>query len=488
MTVTMSEALAGCLDGQVDVPEDMFELLTAMVLDDDCSAASEWMLQHVKLPLETAEKLAGRRGVSAAELTAFAAREDIPTATLQASVRKERRVTVLAQIAAKPDLPREVFEMLATRNGVALQTALLFNESAPAAVRAVIAADLFVAGRTSCVEWRVLRKLIAGSELLQLAVFDRLGPDALLKYASAVAEWEGLTVPQLHSLLDAVVQHAVATMLIPVDECRKTNKACQQARTAVRCLADHPSVDETLLDRLEKFAADYPTCWPRTLDESVAAARLRLAVLGDDCGPLRSVPYSKLVELADSGALCASPSAQRAVQNPLFDTDVAVLILEAGNQFAERDAVERQLRDWAPDLASALRIQRAMNELLVFMPGLPGHVRAASTDELVAALDSVADDPAWALRLAEAIAAAGVDDDEVVGRFGWFPDHAATAPKPDRCRVGALTVDFLYRRFGAHYPTWQVFGSIADPSTSLAEAADLAVHAEPPPNPDPAEA
>ena len=51
MTVTMSEALAGCLDGQPDVPEDMFELLTAMVVDDDCSAASEWMLRHNKLPL-----------------------------------------------------------------------------------------------------------------------------------------------------------------------------------------------------------------------------------------------------------------------------------------------------------------------------------------------------------------------------------------------------------------------------------------------------
>ena len=484
MTVTMSEALAGCLDGQVDVPEDMFELLTAMVIDDDCSAASEWLLQHVKLPLETAEKLAGRHGVSAAELTAFAAREDIPTATLQAWVRKERRVTVLAQIAAKPDLPREVYEMLAARKGAKLQTALLFNESAPVAVRAVIAADLFVAGRTSGVERRVLRKLIAGSELLQLAVFDRLGPDALLKYASAVAEWEDLTVAQLHSLLDAVVQHAVATMLIPVDESRKTNKACQQARTAVRCLADHPSVDETLLDRLEKFAADYPTCWPRTLDEALAATRQTLALLGDYCGSLRSAPYSKLVELADSGVLGSVLATIRATRNPLFDTDIAVKILEAGNRFARLDfPVEHMLRDWAPDLASAVRVQRAMIGTFVCMrtPGLPGHVRAASTDELMAALDSASDDPAWALRLAEAIAADGVDNDEVVGRFGWFPDHAATAPKPDR--VGALTVDFLYRRFGAHYPTWQVFGSIADPSTSLAEAADLAVHAEPPPNP-----
>ena len=215
----------------------------------------------------------------------------------------------------------------------------------------------------------------------------------------------------------------------------------------------------------------------------MAAARLRLAVLGDDCGPLRSVPYSKLVELADSGALCASPSAQWAVQNPLFDTDVAVLILKAGNRFDRRDfTVEHMLRDWAPDLASALRVQRAMNELSVFMPGLPRHVSAASTDELVAALGSVADDPAWGLRLAETIAADGVVDDEVVGRFGWFPDHVATEPKADRCRVGALTVDFLYRRFGAHYPTWQVFAAVADSSTSLAEAAALAVHAEPPPN------
>ena len=488
MTVTMSEALAGCLAEQPDVPEDMFELLAAMVADDDCPATSEWMLQHEKLPLSTAEKLIARRGVSAAELAAFAARDDMPAETLLAWVRKESRVTVLAQIAAKPNLPREVFETLATRNGVALQTALLFNESAPASVRAVIAADQLVADRTSYAERRVLRRLIAGSELLQLAVFDRLGPDALLVYASAVAEWDGLTAAQLHSLLDASVRHTATIPTLAVGATRQArndvNNALIRSRLATRCLAEHPSADTGLLDRLEKFLGNNPACRPKGLDESVATARLRLAVLGDDCEPLRSVPYSKLVELADSGALCTALDAQWAAQNPLFDTDVAVLILEAGNRLDLRDPdVEWMLRDWAPDLASGLRIQRAMKELSVCMPGLPGHVSAASTGELVAALDSVADDPAWALRLAEAIAADGVDDDDVVGRFGWFPEHVAAAPKTGRCRVGELTVEYLYRRFGAHYPTWRMFGSIADPSTSLAEAADLAVHAEPSPNP-----
>ena len=181
--------------------------------------------------------------MSAAELTAFAAREDLPDETLQAFVSKERRVTVLAQIAAKPNLPQEVFETLATRNGVALQTALLFNESAPAAVRAVIAADQFVAGRTSYVERRVLHRLIAGSELLQLAVFDRLGPDALLKYASAVAAWEGLTVSQLHSLLDASIRHTATIPTLAAGATRQArndvNNALIRARNATRTLAEH---------------------------------------------------------------------------------------------------------------------------------------------------------------------------------------------------------------------------------------------------------
>ena len=488
MTVTMSEALAGCFAQQPDVPDDMLELLTDMVVDDGSATVSEWLLKQKELPFVLAEKLVARHGVSAAELAAFAAREDIPSETLQAWVRKERRVTVLAQIAAKPDLPQEVFEMLATREGAKLQTALLFNVTAPVAVRAGIAADLFATDRMTYDAHRELRSMLDSDELLQRAVFDRLSPDVLLQHVKVVSDWEGLTVPQLHSLLEAVEQRAVATMLIPVDEIAKANKARQQARTAVRCLADHPFVDTRhYWNRLEKFAADYPTCWPRTLDEAVAATRQRLALLGDYCGSLHSAPYSKLVELADSGVLGSAPATIRATRNPLFDADIAVKILEYENRFAEQDvAVERQLRNWAPDLASAVRVHRAMNELLVFMPGLSEHVRTASTDELVAALDSVADSPAWGLRLAEAIAAAGIDDDEVVGRFGWFPDHVATANP--RHRVGALTAEYLQRRFGAHRPTWQVFGSIADPSTSLAEAADLAVHAEPPPNPGPADA
>ena len=481
---TMSEALAGCLAGQPDVPDDMFELLTAMVVDDGCPAVSEWLLQHKELPLRLAQKLVDRRGVSAVELTAFASREDMPAATLQEWVRKERRVTVLAQIAAKPDLPQEVFEVLATRKGTELQAALLFNESAPVDVRAGIAADLLVADRMSYDDRCDLRSVLDGSELLQPAVFDRLSPDVLLKHVKSVSKWDGLTVSQLHSLLEAVERHAAAIPSYTADADwqvrNKIDEALQQALAATRCLAEHPSADEALLDRLETFADAYPACWPRTLDETVTATRQRLALLGDYCGPLHSAPYSKLVEFADTGVLCEARTAQRAIRNPLFDADVAVRILEAGTWLADCDYnTERLLHAWSPDLLVALRLLR-MKQVPYpppYPPRLSELVAAASTDELLDALGSVADDPAWGLRLAQEIAAAGVDDDEVVGRFGWFPDHVAATGT--RCRVGALTVDYLYRRFGAHRPAWQVFGSVADPSTSLADAAALAVHAEP---------
>ena len=398
---------------------------------------------------------------------------------------KNARVTVLAQIAAKPDLPREVYEMLATREGAKLRNALLFNKSVPADIWAGIAADLFAADRIS---YLGLRSMLNGSELLQRALFDRLSPDMLLQHTGFVAEWDGMVVSQLHSLLDAVERQAAAipsiTSSSPGDmhqHRRLVNNACGEARATARRLVEHPSADTDLLDRLVKFAADYPACWPQTLDEAVATARRSLTSFGECRGPLRSVPYSKLVELADSGVLGTVPTLQRAIRNPLFDTAIAVRILKAEKRLGRRDyAVERVLHDWAPNLASALRVWHALNEWMY--RALDSHISEASTDELLAALDSVVDDPEWGVLLAEAIgdnAADAAVTDEVVGRFGWFPDHVTAAGTDSR--VGALTAEYLHRRFGAHYPTWKVFGSIADPSTSLAEAAALAVHAEPPP-------
>ena len=133
------------------------------------------------------------------------------------------------------------------------------------------------------------------------------------------------------------------------------------------------------------------------------------------------------------------------------------------------------------DLLSALRIQRVITVPAPFGM-LDPHIRVASTDELLAAFDCVADDPVWGRILAIRFAQAADPDmrtDELVGRFGWFPADVGRV----ECRpLGVLTTEFLRRRFGDHEPTWQMFASIADPSTPLAEAADLAVHAEPPPS------
>ena len=490
MNVTLSEALAVCLNGQadVDIPDDMLELLTTMVVDDGSAAVSELLLHHKELPLRLAQKLVDRRGVSAAELAAFASREDMPSEMLQEWVRKERRVTVLAQIAAKPDLPQEVFEVLATRNGTALRDALLSNESAPEEVRAAIAADLLTTASPHA-SLHQLHHALASSGPLQRAVFARLSPDELQRHVAPASGWDGLTMHQLHSLLDAVERHAAAIPAVHVDATwrnrRKVDNAYNMARTATNQLAEHPSADTGLLDRLEKFADANSACCSRTMDDAVAVARQRLALLGDYCEQLHAAPHSKLVELADSGVLCAATTAQQAVRNPLFDTDIAVRILEAANRLARRDySTEHLLLNWASDLASALRVYRAMHDQPPYTLSLAKHVAAASTGELLEAVNSVADSPEWGWSLAETFAtnaADGAVTDDVVGRFGWFPDHVAAAGT--RCRSGALTVDYLYRRFGAHPPTWRMFGSIADPSTPLADAAALAIHAEPPPTP-----
>ena len=487
---TMSEALAGCLVGQADVPDDMFELVAGLAVDDGCSAVSEWLLQHERLPLETAEKLVARRGVSAVELSAFASREDMPPETLLEWVRKERRVTVLAQIAAKPDLPREVFETLATRKGTKLRNALLLNESAPVEVQAGIAADLLGADVSRASD-DALREALRRSGTLQRAVFARLSPDVLQRLVSVASQWDGLTMRQLHSLLDAVERYAAA---IPPTtdsatrwERNKANTARSRAQAATSRLAEHPTADEALLYRLETLAADNAVCCPADLNEAVAVARQRLALLGGCSEQLHSVPHSKLVELADSGVLCTTATAQQAVRSPLFDADVAVRILKAANR--RYYTTERLLLDWAPDLVSALRVYRAVYDQPPYTLSLAKHVAAASTGELLEAVNGVADCPEWGWSLIETIATTAADGavtDEVVGQLGWFPDFVAGAfQRGAHSRSAVLTAEYLYRRFGAHRPTWQVFASIADPTTSLADAADLAIHAEPPPAPPP---
>ena len=82
MAVAVSETLTASVTQQSDVSDGMFELLTGLLLRDK------------NLPLRLAEKLFERRGVTAAELVAFVAREDLPSETLLDWVRKERRVTV----------------------------------------------------------------------------------------------------------------------------------------------------------------------------------------------------------------------------------------------------------------------------------------------------------------------------------------------------------------------------------------------------------
>ena len=496
MATDISEELMGCLAWQPDVSDDLFELVTAMAVDDGNRAASEWLLQcSNRLPLELAEKLVARRGVSAAELALFAARDDVPVGTLLGWVRRERRVTVLAEIAAKPDLPQEVFVELAARDGTALKKALLHNDTAPLGVRAAIAAAL-LGTCPSREAQRALGDALTESSQLQRAVFDRLGSVTLQKHAESVSEWWGLTGSQLHVLQDAVEQHAAAIQPRRGSGSdswihnRTVDKARNKARVAARRLAEHPSADEALLERLETFAMANPECSPRTLDDAVSAARRRLALLGDDSDRLCSVSHSKLVELAGSGALCAVAAAESAMRNPLFDTEVAVSILESAKRSARLHYdTEQLLRDWAQGLVPALRVLRAANQAPPYILGLSKHVAAASTAELVEALNVVADSPDWGFCLAEEIvehSAADVDSvlpDEVVGRFGWFSQRMLLVG--NRNRLGALTVDFLHRRFGDHIPTWRVFGSIADESTPIVEAAALAVSTEPPPEPPP---
>ena len=485
----LSQILVGCLDGQPDVCDGMFELVAALTVEDGSEAASTRLLQHDCLPLGLAERLVARRGVSAAELAAFAAREDMPPATLLEWVRQERRVTVLAQIAAKPGLPQEIYDALSTREGFALRQALLHNDTAPLNVRAVAAAALL----GSSLPYRdrlALRDALDGSEPLQRAVFDRLTRRSLGDCLT-VSRWPGLAGPQLHTLLDVVERHVAARW----ESYRKRSETSRASnnrafRTAAACtvrLAEHPAADAALLDRVDAFV---DSCGHRLLRDpgladSVDSARRRLAAF--DGVSVASVSHKQLVEFADAGVLDTPRVAGLAANNPLFDDAVAARILAASETSAGGYGPDRSVAEVlvkaAPGLPSALRRYRAVAAPLPFRL-LEQHICAASADALAEALSMVDDDPEWVLRLARAFAEHADPDtvtDDVVGRFGWFGGLLTGRDEASRL-LCVWTVDFLFRRFGDHVPAWRVFANIADPSTPLAEAAALAVRTEPPPD------
>ena len=486
MAVDFSEALVAAVTWPPDIPDDdMFELLTALALADGSAEASNRLLRDTCLPLEQAQKLVARHGVTTAEMVAFASREDMPSETLLEWVRKERRVAVLEVLAAKPDLPQEVIEMLATRKGAALRFALLFNESAPVHVRAGIAAGLLNTDVSDSDKYAA-KVALDGSELLQRAVFDRLILNKL-DVCGVVSDWPGLSKAQLHSLLGTVellvATHWTSYRGAPGRLTHQGNKECHEAANIIWNLANQPAVDEALLARIETFVDSYdlPLLRHPRLAEDVASARQRLVVFGGDCTTVVSAPYSKLVELADSGVLGSLRLTDLAVTNPLFDADVAVKILaiEFAAQSPQLGDITDALTGWAPDLMSALRVQLANT---VAWRALDPHIREASTEELIAAFDSVADRPEWNRLLAIRFAAAaspGAVTDELIGRFGWFA--TAVYNNVDNHPLGVLVTGFLRRRFGDHVPTWRVFAAVADSSTPLAEAAALAVHTEPPP-------
>ena len=243
--------------------------------------------------------------MTAAELVAFAAREDLPSETLLDWVRKERRATVLAQIAAKQDLPVAVFEALAVHTGASVRHALLSNETAPVHIRAdIIAAmhDMVTPDRT---RW-LCSDTLTGSGSLQREVFDRLKLNGLGD-CLRVSGWAGLATRQLHSLL-GVVEQLFAARLAALEVGNPVATRPGQAigtADAVYRLARHPAADEALLERIETFvdSSDRILLKHQKLPAAIAETRNRLSAFGGVPAGVVSASYAQLVDLAEFGAL-----------------------------------------------------------------------------------------------------------------------------------------------------------------------------------------
>ena len=456
--------------------------LALLTGDADCVSG---LLSSLLLPLPCAERLAAHKKATPEALAVFLCRPDLPPEVLLGFVQGERRATVLAPVATKQGLPDAVYSLLGKSASVSVQSQLIANPSVPTAVKRTVF-ERFVQRPAVFDDHdrRVLHTVRNDPDMHQW-VFDTAlpcwSPDRLLEVCP---QWSNLRPDQADVLLTAAEDMLRSEPSDP--------RVVARVELAVRAVASHPNLPDSVLDRLDVVAALHP--YRNRVAAEVTAARGRPAAEQAD-ELLRAASRSQLSAAIAAGDVYTESQILAASKNPVFDTGLACQLAAklpslhpVYDQCVLADRFVGAAVTTPAELVHVLMSGSGwFFEIWLSADATQRVFTGASPDELIEALTVARPQPAWRrfVELAAAAHSCSALTDEVLAHFGWSDSGLATSDTRFTRSLMELARErvwgFLLRRLGTDPAVWTAFTSIVDGSVPLGDTADLAALAADPP-------
>ena len=378
-----------------------------------------------------------------------------------------------------------MYSLLGKSASVSVQSQLIANPSVPAAAKRAVF-ERFVHRRVVFDEHdrRVLQTLRNDPDMHQW-VFDTAlpcwSPDRLLWVCSS---WSNLRPDQVDVLLTAAEDMLRSEPSDP--------RVVARVELALRAVASHPNLPDSVLDRLEKVARLLPD--PDWVAAEVTAARgYPAAEQADEL--LRAASRSQLSAAIAAGDVYTEAQILAASKNPVFDPGLACQLA------AKLPSLHPVFDQCGPaDRFVGAAVTTPADLVHVLMSGSGWFFgnwlsadttqrvfTGASPDELIEALTVARPRPAWRrfVELAAAAYSCAALTDDVVAHFGWSGnDHGSSFTNFVGVYVTLVREHvwtFLLGRLGTDPAVWTAFMSIVDRSVPLGETADLAALAADPP-------
>ena len=467
----------------LDSPPDVSAWVLAAELalrTGDAGCISD-LLCEPALPLPCAGRLAAHKKVRPGALGTYLSRPDLPADVLLGHVRGEQRPVVLLPVASTPDLSDVVYSQLAKSQAVSVQFRLLENPSVLPAVKLAVFERYVKQTDVPDEHDRHVRQVLRNELALHPSAFDAARPCwSPARLLSFFSRWSGLRPDQTVHLL-VIAEDVLACGPVQWSSLRGVDKA-------VRCIAEHPGLSDSVLTRLEKVARLLPD--PDGVTAEAVADALVVQSACQTVESLRAASHSELVDAIDAGTVRTEPQVLALAKNPVFDLGLARKLC------FNLSSTRHDIQFATMDRIVAVVVASPADLLRVFISGLSAwsleHWLAAevtlrvfgdaSPDELVEALTVARWRPEWRrfVELAAAAHCCAALTDEVIAHFGWANQESAycigkEAVQPLAALIRERVYLFLLNRLGTDPAVWSAFSSIVDGSVSLGDTADLAV-------------
>ena len=466
----------------VDSPPDVsaWALAAELALRTGDAGCISDLLCEQSLPLPSAARLAAHKKVRPGALGTYLSRPDLPADVLLGHVRAEQRPVVLLPVASAPDLPDVVYSQLAKSQAVSVLSALILNPSVSHAAKLTVFERYVKQTDVPDEHARHVQQVLRDEPDLHPSAFDAARPC-----------WSPARLLTFFSRCSSLRPDQTVHLLMIAEDVLGGEPAWSSLRgidIAVRSIAEHPGLSDSVMTRLETVAGLLPDQNGPTV-EAVATARAGHAA-SQTVTSLSSASCAELVAAIDAGTVRTEPQVLAMAKNPVFDLDLARQLC------FNLSSTRHDIQFATVDRIVAVVVASPADLLRVFISGFSAwsleHWLAAevtlrvfgdaSPDELVEALTVARWRPEWR-RFVELAAAAhncAALTDEVIAHFGWNNQESALcigkeAVQPLGVSIRERVYQFLLNRLGTDPAAWAAFSSIVDGSVSLGDTADLAV-------------